>query len=225
MDLLIRVGSIASVVLVCAALAGCGDEPAIQAAGTLPSSGTAYRALDDAQRTAVAAGCRDREARRARGLAARQLRAVDPAALRDEIDTVYYAVADQHRPVADVCGDVIAFVTPGLRVTFDGAKDQRDGTFTFETSSDKRLTISGRIDPAPARARVVARRALGSHAAHVATIDADGRFVIPRLHLRKIADNSFNLTIDAPPNARRKVVFIAICLDCLAGATPPTVQQ
>jgi hypothetical protein len=220
-----RVSLIASMVLVSAALAGCGDERAVEAAATLPSSGTAYRALDDAQRTAVAAGCRDRVAGRARGLAARQLRAVDPAALRDEIDTTYYAVAEQHRPVADVCTEVIAFATPGLRVTFDGAKDQRDGTFTFETSSDKRLTISGRIDPPPVHARVMARRELGSHAPHPATIQADGRFVIPRLHLRKIADNSFTVTIDAPPNAQRKVVFIAICLDCLAGGTPPTVQQ
>ena len=220
-----RISLIALVCLVGAALAGCGGDAGNEAAAALPSSGTMYRTLDDAQRTAVAASCRDRAAERSRGLAARQVRAVDAAVLRDEIDSTYFAVAEQHRPVADVCDEVIPFVTPGLRVTFDGAKDQRDGTFTFETSSDKRLTITGRIAPAPAHARVVVRRALGSHAPHVAAIAADGRFVIARLRLRKIADNSFNLTIDAPPNAQRKVVFIAICLDCLAGSASPPARQ
>jgi hypothetical protein len=221
----VRIGLITSVCLVGAALAGCGGDTANEAAATLPSSGTRYRALDEAQRTAVAASCRDRAAGRSRGLAARQVRAVDAAALRDEIDSTYFAVAEQHRPVADVCDEVIPFVTPGLRVTFDGAKDQRDGTFTFETTSDKRLTITGRIDPAPAHARIVARRALGSHAPRVAAIAPDGRFAIAPLRLRKIADNSFNVTIHAPPNAPRKVLFSAICLDCLAGGASPPAQQ
>jgi hypothetical protein len=220
-----RIGLIASVCLVGATLASCGGDPAIEAAVTLPSSGTRYRALDEAQRTAVAASCRDRSAERSRGLAARQLRAVNAAALRDQIDSAYFAVAQQRRPVADVCAEAIAFVTPGLHVTFDGAKDQRDGTFTVETTSDKRLTISGRIDPPPAHARIVARRELGSRAPHAAAIAADGRFVIPRLRLRKIADNSFIVAIDAPPNAPRKLLFTAICLDCLAGGTPPPAQQ
>lgn len=220
-----RIGLIVSVCLAAVVLAGCRDDRSSEVATTLPPSGRAYRALGDAERVAVAESCRDRAASRARGLAARQLRAVDAVALRDEIDSTYYAVAEQRRSVADVCNEVIAFVTPGLRVIFDGAKDQHDGTFTFETSSDKLLTISGRIDPVPARARVVARRELGSHASYAAAVGPDGRFAIARLHLRKIADNSFTLAIDAPPNAPRKVVFIAICLDCLAGATPPSAQQ
>jgi hypothetical protein len=220
-----RIGLIASVCLVAALLAGCGDDHSSQAATTLPPSGKAYGRLGDAERIAVAESCRDRAANRARGLAAQQLRAVDAASLRGQIDSAYYVVAEQRRPVADVCDEVIAFVTPGLRVSFDGAKDQRDGTFTVETTSDKPLTISGRIDPIPAHARVVARREVGSHAPHIAAVGPDGRFVIPRLHLRKIADNTFTLTIDAPPNAPRKVLFSAICLDCLAGATPPSAQQ
>jgi hypothetical protein len=221
----VRVGLIVCLWVAGAVLAGCGGDRSIEAPVMLPSSGRAYRALDEVQRTAVAAMCRDGAAERSRGLAARQLRAVDAAQLRDEIDSAYFVVADRHRPVADICAEVIAFVTPGLRVTFDGAEDQRDGTFTFETSSDKRLTISGRVDPPPAHARVVVHRELGPRVRHIAAIDADGRFVIARLRLRKIADNSFNVTIDAPPNAPRKVVFIAICLDCLAGGPPPTTQQ
>jgi hypothetical protein len=225
MELVARIGLIAIVCVAGAVLAGCGGDRAIEAAVAVPSSGTAYRALDEAHRTAVAASCRDRFAQHSRGLAARQLRAVDAAALRDQIDSYYYVIAEQRRPVADVCAAVIAFVTPGLRVTFDGAKAQGDGVFTVETRSDKRLTISGRVDPPPAHARVVARRELGSRVPHVATIQADGRFAIARLHLRKIADNSFTVTIDAPPNAPRKVLFSAICLDCLAGGTPPSAQQ
>jgi hypothetical protein len=220
-----RVGLIVSACLAGVVLAGCGADRSSEPAVDLPPSGTAYRALGDAERTAVAESCRDRVASRALGPAARQLRAVDAVALRREIDSAYYAVAEHRRPVADVCEEVIAFVTPGLRVSFDGAKDLRDGTFTVETTSDKLLTISGRIDPAPARARVVVRRELGSRAPHVAHVGADGRFVIPRLRLRKVADNSFTVTIDAAPNAPRKVLFSAICLDCLAGATPPTTQQ
>jgi len=222
MDPTARIVLVASVCLTGAVLAGCGSDRSIDAAATLPSSGKAYRALDEAHRTAVAAGCRDRVARHSRGLAARQLGAVDAAALRGQLDSAYFVVAEQRRPVADVCAEVIAFVTPGLRVTFDGAQNQRDGTFTVETTSDKRLTISGRIDPPPAHARVVARREIGPSAPHAAAVQADGRFAIPRLHLRKIADNSFTITIHAPPNAPRKVLFSAICLDCLAGGPPPT---
>jgi hypothetical protein len=70
-----------------------------------------------------------------------------------------------------------------------------------------------------------ARRELGSRAPPAAAIAADGSFVIPRLRLRKIADNSFTVTIHAPPNAPRKVLFSAICLDCLAGGAPPPAQQ
>jgi hypothetical protein len=220
-----RIGLVASVLLTGAALVGCNDDGSIEPTAALPSSGTAYRALDESDRTAVAASCRDRVARRSRGLAARQLRAVDAAALRAQVDSAYFAVAEQHRPVAEICAEAIAFVTPGLRVTFDGAKDLGDGRFTVETTSDKRLTISGRIDPPPAHARVVARREVGSRATYAAAVQPDGRFTIPRLRLRKIADNSFTVTIDAAPNAPRKVLFSAICLDCLAGGPPPPTQQ
>jgi hypothetical protein len=221
-----RIVLIVSVCLAAAVIAGCGnDRASSEGAVALPSSGRAYRALNDSERTAVAETCRDRAASRAPGLAARQLRAVDAAALRGQIDSTYFSVAEQHRPVADVCDEVIPFVTPGLRISFDGAADQRDGTFTFQTRSDRLLTISGRIDPVPRHARVVARREVGSHASHIVAVGGDGRFAIPRLRLRKVADNTFTVTIHAPPNAARKVLFVAICLDCLAGASPPSTQQ
>ena len=53
-----------------------------------------------------------------------------------------------------------------------------------------------------------------------AAIARDGTFALPAVRLRKVADNSFVVTIDAPPNAPRKVDFSAICLDCLAGGPP-----
>jgi hypothetical protein len=201
-------------------LAGCGTSAERPAA--LPPSGIAYRALDEAHRTAVAASCRDGQAARSHGVAARQLRAVDARALRAEIDGTYFAVAEQRRPVAEVCAEVIAFVTPGLRVTFDGAKGRRDGAFTVETTSDRRLTIRGRIEPAPRQGRVLARREVGPPARRSAAIGPDGRFALPPVALRKVADNTFTVTIVAPPNATRKVLFSAICLDCLAGGTVPS---
>jgi hypothetical protein len=57
-----------------------------------------------------------------------------------------------------------------------------------------------------------------------AAIRQDGRFAFPSLRLRKVADNTFTLTIQAPPNAPREVLFSAICLDCLAGK-PSSPQQ
>jgi hypothetical protein len=70
---------------------------------------------------------------------------------------------------------------------------------------------------------VVATRETGGRGRYVTTVDASGRFVIAGIHLRKIADNTFTLTIDVPANAAHKVHFSAICrLDCLAGAPPPT---
>jgi hypothetical protein len=214
----------ASVCLLGAALAGCGaDSP--EAPAALPSSGRAYRALDVAHRTGVAESCRDRVAARASGAAARQLRAIDTAALRSELDDAFAIIPAQRRSVADVCAEVAPFVTPGVDVSFVGAKDEGDGFFTYETTSDKRLTIRGRVSPSPRGGRVVARREIGSAAPHAAAIQADGRFVIANLHLRKIADNTFTLAIHAPPNASRKVHFSALCLDCLAGGTPPTTQQ
>jgi hypothetical protein len=200
---------------------GCGGAAAEQAASP-PHSGTAYRALGPGDRVAAARSCRDRAAARASGTAARQLRAVDPEALAEQLDDAFTAIALQRRPVAAVCAQRLPFVTPGLRVSFAGAKPQGTDRFTYETTSDKRLTIRGQILPALSLGRVVARRETGAPAAHRAAIGADGRFAIPRLHLRKIADNTFTLTIEAPPNAPRKVHFSAICLDCLAGAPPPT---
>jgi hypothetical protein len=224
MHLVVRIGLIGSACLATAALAGCGAERSIKAAATLPSSGTAYRALDVEHRNAVAAGCRDRVAAAASGEAARQLRSVDPNALRAELDDAYTFIAAQRRSVADVCAEIVPFVTPGLDVSIDGAKEGGDGSFTYETTSDKLLTIRGRISPAPSAGSVAARRALGSSTAHTAVIQADGHFDIPPLQLRKVSENTFTLTITATPNAPRKLHFSAICLDCLAGATPPPTK-
>jgi hypothetical protein len=221
----VRIGLIGSVCLVGAALAGCGGGRSIPSATALPPSGTAYRALDVGDRTAVAAACRDRVAANAAGEAAHQLRSVDPAALRAELDDAFAIIAAQRRSVARVCAELVPFVTPGLDVSFDGAKAGGDASFTYETTSDKLLTIRGRVSPAPSGGRIAARRELGSHVPHTAPIQADGRFEIPRLHLRKIADNTFTLTIAAPPNAPRKVHFSAICLDCLAGSAQPPAQH
>jgi hypothetical protein len=183
----------------------------------------AYRSLGIADRTAVAASCRDRAAAAARGTAARQLRAVDPGALRDQLDDAYGVIADQRRSVAEVCTEVLPFLTPGLRLSFDGAKDNHDGTFTVETTSSKRLSIRGRVSPPPALGRVVARREVGPHVRRTAAVGPAGRFALPGVKLRKLADNTFSLTIEAPPNATPKVLFSAICLDC--GATPPSPPQ
>jgi hypothetical protein len=221
----VRIGLIGSVCLAGMVLAGCGADRSIDAAATLPSSGTAYRALDVDHRTAVAAGCRDRVAATSSGEAARQLRSVDPSALRSELDDAFTIIAAQRRSVADVCPEVVPFVTPGLDVRLDGADDDGDGSLSYETTSDKLLTIRGHVSPAPKGGRVVARRALGSAPPHAAAIQVDGRFAIPPLHLRKVSENTFTLTIAASPNAPRKVRFSAICLDCLAGAPPPTAQD
>jgi hypothetical protein len=204
--------------------AGCGAERSVGEATALPSSGRAYRALDVGHRTAIAASCRERVAARASGDAAHELRAIDTSMLRSELDDAFTIIADQRRPVADVCAEVAPFVTPGLDVSFDGAKDRGDGYFTHETTSEKPLSIRGRLSPPPKGGRVVARRELGSALPYAAAIQADGQFVMPRLRLRKIADNTFTLTIHAPPHAPRKVHFSAICLDCLAGGTPPSAR-
>jgi hypothetical protein len=201
------------------ALAGCGGrgDPPV----ALPSSGTAYRGLGEAGRLDVARSCRDRAAARAHGLAARQLRAVDAGSLRTQLDDAFTIISEQRRPVAELCAERLPFVTPGLDLTFAGANDGGDGRFTVETTSDQLLTIRGRLSPAPPGGRVVARRETGAPGRYPAAVGADGRFVISRLHLRRIADNTFTLTIDAPPNAARKVHFSAICLDCLAGTPAP----
>jgi hypothetical protein len=53
-------------------------------------------------------------------------------------------------------------------------------------------------------------------------VASDGRFALPTVGLRKVADNTFTVTIQAPPHAPRKVLFSALCLDCLAGRTVPS---
>lgn len=207
--------------LVCGALgaAGCAGEAASEPA-PLPPSGTAYRALSDNERLMVAESCRDRAAAAAQGVAARQIGDVDPEALRAQLDATYRYVKQEPRPVADLCAERLPFVTPGPRVSFDGAEDSGDA-FTYETESDIPLTIRGTVSPAPDRGHVTARREFGSVKAHRAEIGADGRFALPTIRLRKVANNSFVLEIDAPPSAPRKVYFSAICLDCLAGGPPP----
>lgn len=209
---------IATVLLlgVVSALAGCGSEAPV----ALPASGTAYRALDGAERLAVAAGCRDRAAARANGVAAEQLQRVDAGALRDGLDTAFRMIREQPRPVAELCARQLPFVTPGIDLRFAGAKNSGDA-FTYETESDRPLTIRGVASPARS-GTVTVRREFGSKRSFRARIGPDGRFVLPTLRLRKVANNSFILAFDAPPNAPRKAYFSAICLDCLAGAAPPS---
>jgi hypothetical protein len=203
------------------ALAGCGDQRSA-ASVALPPTGKAYRALSDGERLAVAESCRELAAAQSSGPAAAQLRAVDAKALRRELDDAFTVIEVQRRPVARLCAQRLPFLTRGLDVSVEGAKEDGDGSFSYETSSDKRLTIRGRVQPAPAHGRVLLRREVGAPRPHTTAIQADGRFVFPRLHLRKLADNSFTLTIQGPPNAPHKVHFSAICLDCLAGAAPPS---
>lgn len=208
-------------VVAAAALGACGDDrsrrSAPAATGPLPPSGHAYRALDARDRLAVAERCRARAAAATHGLAAGQLRAVDAGALRDQLDTAYTAVARQGRPVARVCARVLPFVTPGLAVTVDGTDDAGDGTFSVETESTRPLTIRGRAGGAHGGHVTVVRD--GRRLA-VVPIGADGRFSTRPLRLRHVADNTFTVTIAAPPAALRSVLVSAICLDCLAGAAP-----
>ena len=87
-------------------------------------------------------------------------------------------------------------------------------------NSTRPYTIRGRIAPARAGARVVARRADGYTVRAVA--GRDGSFALP-VRFRHVADNAFTVTIDTPPAAVHSVLFTAICLDCLAGtpSSPP----
>ena len=202
--------------LLCGALAACGDEqPA-----TLPASGIAYRALGDGGRLAVAESCRERAAAAAGGLAADQLGEIEAADLQEELDTHFRLRRNQRHPVAVACRERLPFVTPGLRLRFDGAEDSGDA-YTYETLSDRPLRIRGTVDPAPRAGTVAARREFGGARPVSGAIGAEGTFELPAVRLQKIADNSFVVSIDAPPNAPRKVHFSAICLDCLAGGPPP----
>jgi len=207
---------------VVAALVGCGaaSDPV-----RLPGSGTAYRALTADERVAVATSCRDRAAARADGDAADQLREVDPRALRDALDVAFAYFAERRRPVAEMCAERLPFVTPGLRVSFAGAKRFGDDEFTYETTSDKRLTIRGTVSPTPRGGQIVLQREDERPTLADIEFGADGRFIIQGLHLRKQANNSFVVTIHAPPSALRKVYFSALCLDCLAGTPAPNAAQ
>jgi hypothetical protein len=213
--------SIATALAVGAAgvFAACGSEAA-DSPVALPVSGKAYRALNDGERLAVAASCRDRAAGRANGVAAEELGRVDTHALREQLDAAFRLILEQRRRVADVCAERLPFVTPGLRLRFEGAKQSGD-EFTYLTSSEKPLTIRGAVSPAPREGVVVVRRAYERSKAHRTPIGGDGSFTLPTMRLRKVANNTFVVAIDAPPSALRKVYFSAICLDCLAGAPPP----
>jgi hypothetical protein len=203
------------------ATVGCGDRES-EAPAALPPSGTAYRKLNDGDRLAVAAGCRDRAAGKADGAAAAELARVDPRELRDELDAAFALFRNQPRPVAAICKQQLPFVTPGLTLRFDGAKDG-GVEFTYETVSYKPLTIKGAVSP-PRPGVVTMRRAYEPAKTKTYTVQIadDGQFVLPTQRLREIANNTFTLSFDVPPSAPRKAYFTAICLDCLAGAPPPT---
>jgi hypothetical protein len=205
-----------------AAVVGCG---AAADPVSLPGSGSAYRSLTARERLAVATTCRDRAAAQAGDDAARQLRDVDPRALRDELDVAFSYFAQRRRSVAAICAERLPFVTPGLRVSFAGAKRFGDDGFTYETTSDKRLTLRGTVSPASRGGRVIVRREGERPTLADARLRAGGLFLVPALKLRKQANNSFVVTIHAPPSAPRKVYFSALCLDCLAGAPAPSSAQ
>jgi hypothetical protein len=212
--------------VVCALLvaaAGCGDDAA-EAPAALPRSGAAYGALGETERLSVAESCRDRAAAAASGVAAEQLREIDPRVVRARLDlALKFGKANGRRPVWDLCSEQLPFVTPGLAVTFSGATDSGDA-FTYQTRSDKPLTIQGTVSPAGSGGYVTARSAFPSSPPLRGEIGADGRFVMPTVRLRKVADNSFVVTIHSPPNALRKVRFSAICVDCLAAGPPPAAD-
>jgi hypothetical protein len=199
-------------------LAACGSEPA-RAPDPNPATAAEYRGLRDAARLAAAAGCRDRAAQQAEGVAARQIAAVDERLLRGRLDL---AVADYRKGARfdRACAATLPLVTPGLRVSFSGVTGNGI-TFTYPTQSDRPLTIRGTVEPVPAGARVVARRESGFEQRLTAPIDERGQFVFRDLRLREVADNTFLLTIEAPPNAPRLVRFTALCLDCIISGSPP----
>jgi hypothetical protein len=209
---------IATALLVGAAgvLGGCGSDDLV----ALPSSGTAYRAMDDGERLAVAASCRDQAAARAHKAAAHELGRVDARTLRKQLDLAFRLSSEQHRPLAEVCAERLPFVIPGLRLSIERAKRSGD-EFTYLTTSEKPLTIRGAVSPAPARGTVVVRRAYERSRTYRTRIGADGSFTLPTLRLRRMANNTFIVAVHTPPDPVRKVYFSAICLDCLAGGPPP----
>jgi hypothetical protein len=199
-------------------LAACGAETP-RTPDPKPATAGAYRGLSEAARLAAAAGCRDRVAKQAKGVAARQIAAADERLLRVELDLV---VADyRKRERFDrACAATLPLVTPGLRVSFSTATGN-GREFTYMTQSYIPLTIRGTVAPAPESGRVVARREWRPGKRLIAPIDERGRFSFRDLRLREQADNTFLLTIETPPNAPRLVRFSAICLDCIISGSPP----
>jgi len=208
----------AALVAAGATLASCGSESATTPDPN-PATAAEYRGLSEAARLAAAAGCRDRAARRVEGVAERQIADVDAGLLRQRLDL---AVADYRAGARfdRACAATLPLVTPGLRVSFSGVTGNGI-TFTYPTQSDRPLTIRGTVEPVPATGRVVARRESGPEQRITAAIDDRGRFVFRDLRLRKVADNTFLLAIEAPPNAPRLVRFTALCLDCIISGSPP----
>jgi hypothetical protein len=200
-----------------AALGACGEETA-SPPDPKPATAAVYSGLPDAERAAAAAACRDRAAARASGLAARQIADVDEQMLVRRLDVE--VVVDEGAAFERACAETLPLVTPGLRVRFSGVTGNGI-TFTYPTRSDRPLTIRGTVTPAPGSGRVVARREVAPHGRLTAPIDAQGRFEFRDLHLRTMADNTFLLSIDAPPNAPRLVRFTALCMDCIISGSPP----
>jgi hypothetical protein len=213
-----RSAASATAVAALATFAACGSETT-RNPDPEPATAGAYRGLSDAARLAAAEGCRDRAAQRAEGVAARQIAAVDATLLRGRLDIVAPVYRERAR-FDRACAEALPLVTPGLRVSFPGVTGNGI-VFTYETRSDRPLTIRGTVEPAPAGGHVVARRESGPEQRFSAPIDERGRFVFRDLRLRKVADNTFVLAIDAPPNAPRHVRFSAICLDCIISGSPP----
>jgi hypothetical protein len=142
--------------------------------------------------------------------------------LRRELDDAFSYFSQRGRSVAEMCAERLPFVTAGLRVSFEGVKAFGEQSFTYETTSDKRLTMRGAVSPASRGGHVSVRREGERATIYDSEIGADGRFVVPSLRLRKQADNTFVVAIHAPPSAPRTVYFSALCLDCLAGAPAPS---
>lgn len=208
--------SIPAVLIGVVTVAGCGGDPADV---PLPASGAAYRALPQGARTDAARTCRDRAAAAAPDVASAELAKVDPVALRTQIDLAVSSKASRRLAFSRLCAEYLPFVTPGVGITFAGATDSGDA-YTYQTRSDKPLTIRGRLSGVGPRALVVARREYGSSTPLQGAAGADGRFTLPTVRLRKQANNSFVVAIHASPHALRKVRFSAICLDCLASGSP-----
>ena len=211
-----RVPTACLAVVATAGLAGCGAERT--ASAPLPTAAEDYRSAPERTRTELASGCRDAAARRSDGLAARQIAAADPRLLRIELDLL--TSPPGARPFRRACASAVPRVTPGLDVRFAGASGN-GRAFTYTTRSDRPLTIRGTVSPAPRTGRVLANRVAGEPDPPPTAIDAEGRFVFRDIKLRKLADNSFVLRIEAPPNAPRIADFSALCLDCVPGAAAP----